>query len=353
MSARRIAALVLALAAVVLPVAAQDKDDEELEEQRRRDEKYLERRNAPPDAAAPADAAAAARQFVERADRLIRDKNYRSAEGPRYRIQTDDPRLDLAAVGGLLDAFAGFFDGVWPVESAPAAPAEPARVFLFYSFHKYNQLLQGDFSRELVRPVGHYGSALDALVIHTDAEGGEGLPQTLVHEAAHQLVHRRFYPGEARASTWADEGLATYFGNTFMDSERKFHAGVVGGKRIALLRGAREEGRTDARARLARVRQALERSREGGPSAAALLVSADEPAEFYGEGVLERYDLSWVLVHYLLHGDGGRHAEGFRRFLALDAAGRGDAAALERETGLELRTLDAALAAHLKTIEVR
>jgi len=333
---------------VFAPVRAQQEGDEDLEEHRRRDEQYLERHRAPEDAPKGTDPAAAAERFLAAADKLIRDKNHRSIESERYRIQTDDPRLDLGAVSSLLEFFAEFFDGLWPGE--PPAPSPPARVFLFYSYHKYNQLLESDFSREVVRPAGHYGSAFDSLVIHSDPGGPTGIGDTLVHEAAHQLVDRRLYAGGARPSTWITEGLASYFEHTYMDEAGTFGAGTVGPKRIALLRGARPPARTDARARLARLRDALD---DPQTSLALDVASADEPAEFYGPGALERYDSSWVLVHYLLHADGGRYREGFLRYLAADAAGRGDVASLERECGLDLRALDDALAAHIKTIPVR
>ena len=39
------------------------------------------------------------------------------------------------------------------------------------------------------------------------------------------------------------------------------------------------------------------------------------PETFYGDAVEQHYAASWMLVHYLLHGDGGAHRVGFVRFL--------------------------------------
>jgi hypothetical protein len=339
----------LALLAFV-PARAQQEEDPDLEDQRKRDEQYLERYREKPEAPAPADPAEAAKQFLAKADALIRDKNHRSTVSTRYRIQTDDPRLDLDAVGSLLDSFAAFFDGLWPGEGEH--PTEPVRVFLFYSYHKYNQLLEADFSRAIVRPAGHYGSAFGALVVHSDPADAP-LADTLVHEATHQLLDRRVYgsgSGATRESIWVTEGLARCFEHTLMDDDGKFEAGIVGGKHIALVRGSRPPAKSDARERLAAVRKALE---DPEMMLAFDVVAADEPEEFYGPGVLERYDHAWVLVHYLLYGDGGRYREGFLRFLAADATGHGDAATLERECGIDLRALDPALAAYIKTISVK
>jgi len=351
---RRFAALALALLALVLPslALAQYTDDEDLEDQKRRDEEYLKRYTKPKDAAPdPAATEAEIRErFLAAADELIRDKNYRSTQSARYRIQTDDPRLDVDAVSGLLEDFAAFFEESWPTR-APS-PAEPTRVFLFYSYYKYNQLLGGGFSRQEVRPAGHYGAALGALAAHSDPEGARGLPDTLVHEAAHERIDRLLYTGIVGPSVWVTEGLATYFENTARDAAGKFEPGVVGPKQVSLVRGAPPATKTDAKARLARTRQALAKSGSETPLV-LLLVSADQPAEFYGPGVLERYDLAWVLVHFLLHGDEGRYRDGFVRFVALDAAGQGTVEALERETQLDFRKLDPVLADYVKSIRVK
>jgi uncharacterized protein DUF1570 len=345
-----VAALLALLALLAsVPARAQQDEDPDLEDQRKRDEQYLERYRQREAAPVPTDPAQAAQQFLAKADELIRDKNHRSTVSARYRIQTDDPRLDLDAVASLLESFATFFGGLWPGE--PQQPTEPVRVFLFYSYHKYNQLLEADFSRQVVRPAGHYGSAFGALVIHSDPGGSTPLADTLVHEATHQLLDRRVYgSGATRPSIWITEGLASVFEHTLMSEGGKFEAGTVGGKSIALVRGSRPDSKSDARPRLAAVRKALE---DPETTLALDVVAADEPEEFYGPGALERYDQAWVLVHYLLYGDSGRYREGFLRYLAADATGHGDAATLERECGIDLRALDPALAAHVKSISVK
>ena len=227
---RTIAITLLLLATAGPPCAAQYEEDEETEDQRRRDEEYYKRylqEEEQPPPAAPADDAELAEAFLAKADELIRDKNHRSVIGARYKIQTDDPRLDLKSVDKLLESFRGFFDAFWTDRAPGRTYDRQGRFFLIYSYHKYNQLVGGDWSRQVVRPKGHYGSMFDAVVIHTDSDRAGGLPNTLVHESAHQLVDQILYGGTVSPSLWVSEGLATYYENTFMNADGKFETGVV------------------------------------------------------------------------------------------------------------------------------
>ena len=71
----------------------QERDHEE--QDRRYYERYLERTKQTDDEPG---AARDRESFVARADELIRDRNHRVATTERYRVQTDDPRLDVQAV---------------------------------------------------------------------------------------------------------------------------------------------------------------------------------------------------------------------------------------------------------------
>jgi len=342
----------------ILP--AQQQEEDETEEQRRRDEAYLERYRQQQDRQSPQtdradqpddDPAEVARSYAARADELIRDKNHHSIELEHYRVQTDDPRLDVEATAELLEALRGFFDQTW--ESSPSESRDgPVRVFLFYSYHKYNQLIGGDWSRQLLRPKGHYGSTLDALVVHTDSDRAGGLPNTLIHEATHQLVDAVLYQSNGGAATWITEGLATYYQNTLMDRDG-FHSGVVGPKSVTLMRGDGGRPTTDAGTQLRLAKQALRHAASAETPLSVVVVSADQAGEFYGDNIETMYATSWILVHFLLHGEQGRHADAFSRFIAIDAEGVGTPRRFFAELALDGAELDEALRRHAKTIKVR
>ena len=60
------------------------------------------------------------------------------------------------------------------------------------------------------------------------------------------------------------------------------------------------------------------------------------------------YGLSWVLVHYLLHGDDGAHATAFVRYLERLGQGEDGPDLLFAELEISPVELDAAMARHVK-----
>ena len=118
-------------------------------------------------------------------------------------------RLLVDETGQLLESFHVFFQEFWADRlELSAAQEEVSRVFLFRSFYKYNQLLQGDFRRVQIRPKGHYLRAFDVVVAHTGADLPRQLPDALLHEAAHQLIERRIYSDTAPTEVTSETGVA-------------------------------------------------------------------------------------------------------------------------------------------------
>jgi len=354
----RARSLLFALSAAAIFVAfplsagAQYDEDDQTRDHEEADQLYLERYRQEEPEAEPEDETEAAAAFLARAERLIRDRNYRAASSERYRVQTDDPRLDARAAVGLLDAFRAWFDRFWQGRLELGPYDEQSRVFLFYSFHKFNELLGGDYRYRAHRPAGHYGAPFDAITLHTDAGDPGGLADSLIHEAAHQLTDQRLFSGDALASRWVAEGLAHYFGFTHEDESGGFQRGVVGGKSAELIRGARGGG-ADCRAALQSGRKAF---KQAGAKAGALVervISIRDPNRFYGDEAPLNYAVSWLLVHYLLDGDDGARADGFVRYLERERRGQGGPEALYRETGLGPAELGAAVTGHVKGIKVR
>jgi hypothetical protein len=349
------AAVVLLLAALAgLPVAAQHEDEgtRDYEEQDRR---YLERMKQAGQQARPDDPIPdPTEEFLELAEKLARDKNYRSAETARYRVQSDDPRLDADATAELLERFRDFFDGYWQGPLELTSYEKTSRVILLYSFHKYNQLLAGDFRFSALRPQGHYGSLYDVISLHSDGDGGPGAtPDALVHEATHQLVDQCIFGGLRSAPIWLSEGLASYFGYTKMD-KGGFQAGQVGGKAVAIFHGSNATPGNEARNQLKEFGSAKKQySKLSDELLVEHLLAVDTSGGFYGEQPRLHYTGSWLLVHTLLHAESGRLRAGFERYVGLEAAGQGGPAVLYREIGLDPDELQAVMDRHVKTIKTR
>jgi len=353
---RRCVALVALLAVTsVTPAAAQYGDDDPaLEDQRRRDEAYQRRlaeeqeRHAAESDVEPDDPA---RAFLEAAERLVRDKSYRSARTNLVWVQADDVRIDLDGVVARVESFRRWFDAFWSGRIELRPYDAPSRIFLFRSFAKFSELHGGAWRRSWLRPAGHYGTGTDAIVMHTGDDGPAGPEATLVHEVAHQLVTHRLYGG-APAVPWIAEGLATYFGETATDADGSFLPGKVGAPRRPLVRDG-PRPRSEAGAKLDVLNAAFDDREATESPLVERLVRIDDPAVFYGPGVLVHYAASWMLVHWLLDGDDGAHAAAFLAYLERDRAGDGGPDALLEAIGVSGAELDARVRAHARSIRVR
>jgi hypothetical protein len=347
--------VILMLLAAAGSAAAQQTDDQtgDYEEQDRR---YLERYvrpGEPEEEELPEDPEERAAAYLAKADELIRDPSYRSAASDRYRVQTDDPGTNPKAAVQLLESFRDFFDAFWKGRTELAPYEKQSRVFLFFSFHKFNQLLGGNWKFRITRPAGHYRKTVDVITLHTEPDGRAHMADSLVHEAAHQLIEQRVYSGDHRSALWIAEGLASYFGYTYMDRDHVFHPGEIGGKAESLELGKSRPGASEARTVLKAVRRYSKSVREDDDLRFVRVISIDDPGVFYGSAAAVHYASSWLVVHFLIHGDDGEHRDDFFRYLERDSRGEANAKALFTEIRMSPRGLDDAVAAHLKTLKAR
>jgi hypothetical protein len=251
----------------------------------------------------------------------------------------------------LLDSFHEFFDGFWSGRLELTPYEEQGRVFLFDSFYKYNELLGFDARRLPVRPQGHYISLVNVMVINTRSGSPDNFADTLVHEAAHQLIDREIAGGRIGVmSTWLNEGLASYFGFTFRDKKGAFHAGRIGGKSTALLRDAPGGGNGDAARHVKGVRAAT-KSPEWREWVIPGLIDASGASFYDNENVLLNYSTAWLLVHFLLHGEDGRYADGFARYVEAELAGRGGSETLFEILGVDAGELRDAFVAYVRKVK--
>ena len=353
-------ALLLLLSACLLPSSwAQYEEDDQTADYANRDRQYQQRRAEKKPAPINPDSGrveTASEAFLAKAESLVKDKNYRAASSERYRVQSDDPRVDAKAAVALLDAFGQFFDQYWEQQLHLDPYDKQSRVFLFFSFYKYNQLLGTDFRFSQFRPQGHYGAHYDAICLHSDTLGPRGTAaDALVHEATHQLIAQRLMAGRRIPALWLSEGLASYFGFTYMGKDG-FIAGELGGKATSLFRGGPERPGDEAAVRLKTLRRRLKKL-DGECEAPFLdtLVRLEDPAIFYGSDPETHYAASWLLTHLLLDGAEGRFRAPFISFLN---AGRESIDALDAETlykslGVSAAELQQAFQAHVKKVKSR
>lgn len=325
--------------------------DEQTDDHERQDRRYFERYRQRGEENA-GDQTAQAEAYIARADDLIRDRHYRSDSSATSRAQTDDPRLRAKSVVALVDGFRGFFEEFWENRVELRPYDKRTRVFVFYSFHKYNQLLGSDFRFQQTRPKGHYGSINDAVVVHSDAGPAATLADTLIHEAAHQLVSQRLYSDGQSPRPWISEGLASYFGYTFLDKDGNYRPGVIGGKSVDLYKrkGGKGPG-NEAKRRLRMFRGDLKGLGPEDELVFDWIASIDDSSLFYGSDIRVTYPAAWVLVHFLLHADEGAHAGAFFRYLEADGEGKGTTELLYDGLGMTAEELETRVREYLKGLK--
>lgn len=289
--------------------------------------------------------------FHARALELLSDRNYDSKASDHYIVRTDDPRVDVVKVSAFLEGLWKHFDtqlsALGEIQDQPGK----VEVLLFYSRYKYDRLHEDMRGIGTAGAAGHYRSDLDVIAVHTDAVGPGDLPGLLSHEAAHHLITHRVYGPESKGfSRWVNEGLGSYFGYTRMDAKGIFHAGEIGGQAVSLLRRQPVERARIPRERLEGFRKLM---REAPPGYIDDLVREEMQRLFYVEEALERYTAAWLLVHFLLHGEGGSLGGPFREYIAMEAAGKGGAEPLYRTLGVSAPELEAAFAVWVKKLRAR
>jgi len=354
---------ILAMALALLPLTAgaqepdeQTKDWEEqdrryyermLEQQKQQDQKE-EQETEEAQAESPEEQLVA--EFLARAEELVKDQNYWSRSSDHYRVQTDDPNLDSKAVLELLESFRSFFEELWTGRIELEPYEQESRIFLYDSFYKYNELLGFDARRMPVRPEGHYISLVNVMVVNTRSGTPAGFADSLVHEAAHQLVDQEIFAGTGRMSTWLSEGLASYFGFTYRDKKGSFRTGRIGGKSTALLRGAAVGSSNEGSQRVKELRSALKKLPAENAFLHELLDSV-EPSKFYGGDLMLNYSGAWMVVHFLLHGEDGRYAEAFVRYIQAEVGGQAGPEVLYDALGTTAGELQDAFVAYVKKVK--
>ena len=157
-----------------------------------------------------------------------------------------------------------------------------------------------------------YGPRGSGLATWVEDMSRDQVFNTLQHEGFHQFADSKL---GRELPLWLNEGLAEYFGSAIIvDGEVRL--GIVEADRIEKIRAAVES------------RDAL------GFDELLNIQSAQWHANMAGspKGSLQ-YDQSWSMVHFLVHGDGGRYRNAFESYLSELSRGRTHADAFKKSFG--------------------
>jgi len=238
---------------------------------------------------------------------LLSGPDFRQVDGDGFVLRTDvTGRGPEALVGGLAQARAAFdaaFPGEWP------APQAPLALYVFARQEEFNQVVAFDeLALTHVPLTGQYAPDGQSVYLSAGEKPMRLTARVVAHEVAHHFVDQRFYRGAESPPFWVSEGIAAFIENLADPPEPTAPVDLA-----SLERGLQsDKGYTwmaDADRYLRRLQDV---TRDG-----AALPVADLMAGIGVDGTDRTmpYGLSWLLVHYLMNGNGGAHRGAFREWL--------------------------------------
>ncbi len=246
-----------------------------------------------------------------------------------HTLYTDDDNDSLLAhldkVAGQLEALYGSRYGVVPIGTAAEA------VVLYQSDIAYRLVQQRTERLAGLNAAGHNSKGV--AVLYSGGRSRSDVTATVVHELTHFLNRRAVGP---QLPPWLDEGLADDLALLRIDEEGRIHPGELSGRR-------RQQGkRHQFQGGLASLWRLREAARRGDLPRLPELISTDWEGFVHSPKIQLHYAAAAFWVRYLVEGEDGRHAAGFRAFLAAVAAGEPPAVeTLQAKLGEPWSKLDA------------
>jgi TonB family protein len=208
------------------------------------------------------------------------------------------------------------------------------------------QIWGGRRTPDSVLTLGEYIPASRILAFPCGPTAGHLPIPIAIHESIHMLNYERVYPAGVRPSRWFEEGLANYFGYSQITSQLRIDPGDI--RRSGTITVGKVSVQFDPRTELL---EHLKLSRDEGPLPLHTLIEAGPDDPIWSGGRAARaYGAAWTLVHFLIHGDHGRHAGAFRQYAGREARGEGGPAAFSELLGPDLNALEAAWHAYEETL---
>lgn len=284
---------------------------------------------------------------------LLKGKDYKEAKGNGWRVRTDLPKTSLDDLQAALEFARRGFDEAFP-GPVPADGAQDVTLILFKDEEDYRQLSAFDNIIPERAPVaGQYDPEFRMIYSALGGQPMQVFSRTMAHEATHHFASLRLTGAERRMPRWLSEGIAQYIECLKMAKPGKVRLealdrGQVSQPAVVLSRGDAYSGsyiyRKRAEIGLSNLKENLARVD------LAQLLDGRLDRQFFHEGGLTLYDVSWLLVHYLLNGDGRQHREGFRKWAA-DAGAARDAGTFAAAVGFPVESLQGRLREYLAQIQ--
>lgn len=279
------------------------------------------------------------RAYVNEAARLMGIRGTRTEIG-RLRVHSDVlAAAEVEMLGRVVESAVQAHEQFWSGRVSLRPLSEEILVYAFARQEDHDRLHRLWAGSDTPRPStqGEYIPASRILSFPCEAMGGHLPVPYLLHEVIHMLNYERVYAEGTVASRWFEEGLASYFGFSRIDSRLQISAGDIDRSGILNVEGLRIQ--FDPRTEIREHRRQLE---QRGPLPLRLLLGAGETDRLWASGPTSlAYGSSWSLVHFLMHGVKGIHRRTFMDYAGLEANGKGGLEAFAGLFGPDLDALEA------------
>jgi len=248
------------------------------------------------------------------AKKQLNPKTQKRFASPRFVVYTDSRQENLAqVVAGNLEATYGIVHDLLHPTIAPQAESYKVIAFMYSSKSSFEKLKRGVPAVEWA--VGFYNPA-GMIAFHQEMPTSESLVSTMLHEATHAFVDRHVSRRGNVLPRWLGEGFAEYIGNSAI-RKGELIPGRTQKSQIYHTPAGMFMGRSEEAFSVDQVRTAM---RKGKALTIEKIVSAD-PRTFYGSESQMYYTMSWLLVHYLRHGERSWEEKEFPTFFLYVAEG--------------------------------
>ncbi len=217
-----------------------------------------------------------------------------SAETPHYAVRSDLPAARCRAYAEHLEAVRSVYEEVLG-RLAPAG--KRATVLIFDAeegYYTYMDFTAGDRQEHTL---GVFSPWHGQMVLFEDADAEETL-RVLSHEGFHQYLHALM----PDVPIWFNEGMAEYVGATRVEKGKAVERGGIQAGRLNDLKAA---------------------FKYGWPPVPFEKIMTESQPEFYSKFAPFRYAQAWSMIHFFIHGEGGRWKGLLREYVDRLAAGDG------------------------------
>ncbi len=263
----------------------------------------------------------------------------------RFVVHSDAGGETAQAIAHNLEAVYQVLDGLFAVALPPQPEDLQVQVFAFARSGPLPQLASHAFPAEVSPPA--FYSTLGLIGMHLELPTPAEAIEVLLHEGTHAYLDRRVVRPGVRLPYWLNEGFAEYMANSTITKGRLQPGRVPRALRryTQMVHGEVQVRRTTPQAALSldEVKRAV---RRGQAITLAEMLDADRD-EFYGERLQLYYGMSWLLVHFLRHGEQDWSERAFPTFLLYAGEGYPVSAALTAAYGREPGDLEPAFRAHV------